>query len=169
MADVTVDLGIRLGTCVTIRATIVRSSSNMKAADGRFFLRITHVENRQLQSPLECAFGVHQFATDRVKLPSSDFGLHKLVTGKAAKSLTSEQIAQLEKGYVGNSVTLIVYETGGFRGMPNELPKDAPPVAGLWIPLRDADHCAGSTLADRSSPYGTKEATGPFRQYFHRN
>jgi hypothetical protein len=122
-ADVTGQLDVPLGTCVPIRATIVRSQSGTKAAEGRFFLNVTHVQNRQLRSPTECGFYVHQFATENVKLAIDNFALHKLVTGRAAKSLTSEQVAELEKGYVGKSVTLIVYETGGFRGMPNGLPK----------------------------------------------
>lgn len=123
MADVTGDLGVPLGTCVKVQATIVRSDKS-KGSDGRYYLKVTHVENRELRSPIQCVFDVHQFATDKVKLASGNFELHKLVTGKDARSLSDEQVAQLETGYVGKSVTLIAYETGGFRGMPDRLPKD---------------------------------------------
>jgi hypothetical protein len=124
MAVVIGRLGMPLGNCVEIRVTIVRSESNTKAADGRFFLQVTHVEGQELRTPMECGFSIHQFATDKVKLASGDFELHKLVTGKAAGSLSSDQITQLEKGYVGKSVKLIVYETGSFQGSPNRLPKE---------------------------------------------
>jgi hypothetical protein len=48
--------------------------------------------------------------------------------GKEAGELDSGQIAELQKGYVGREVRLAVYETGGYSGIPGNLPRDV----GVW-------------------------------------
>ena len=40
--------------------------------------------------------------------------------------MNSSQIAELEKGYDGKTVRLVVYEIGSFGGIPAKLPDDVP-------------------------------------------
>ncbi len=122
-ADIIGSLGVPLGACVPIEATITSGGLN-KADQGRYFLTVTHVADRQLAQPVRCSFHVHRSATSRVKLANGSFDLHELRTGKKTGQLDSDQIAELERGYVGSRVLLTVYETGGFDGMPRNLPRD---------------------------------------------
>jgi hypothetical protein len=130
-AEVIGRLGMPLGRCFEIAATVIRSDINTKASQGRFFLKVTRVEGRELDLPVVYDFYVHQFSTKQVKIAESDFALYELKNGKKAASLNAEQIAELEKGYVGTPVRLIVYETGGFRGRPNRIPGGGLPWADV--------------------------------------
>ena len=53
--------------------------------------------------------------------------------GQKTGHLDSDQIAKLEQGYVGKQVRLMVYETGGFSGIPRAIPGDFTPVAGSRV------------------------------------
>lgn len=117
-------LGVPFGVCVPIRATVSRSDSNSKASQGRYFLKVTHVDGKPLRRPSVCSFVQHRFATKNVKIANDDFELYELRNGKRAGSLSGEQVRDLEKSYVGTQLELIVYETGGFRGIPENLPKE---------------------------------------------
>ena len=41
-----------------------------------------------------------------------------------AKSQRQGSSKNLEKGYIGKEVSLLVYETGSYSGIPNKLPDD---------------------------------------------
>jgi hypothetical protein len=115
-------LGKPLGTVVEIEAKVIEGSElRLKQFDGEYLLRVTHVDGNKLDQP-----AVLQFSTgfSVVELANDDFSLYELKHHKKASSLNSSQISELQKGYVGRSVRLAVYEVGSFRGVPKGLPKD---------------------------------------------
>jgi hypothetical protein len=117
-SDVVGSLGLPLGTCARIQATIT-TRNLMKRDSGDYFLTITHVDGQRLPTPVVSRFFVHSQATRNVKLANDNFALYELRTGKKAGSLDTEQIARLEEGYVGRSVNVLAYQTGSFSGTPN--------------------------------------------------
>ncbi len=122
---VTGRLGLPLGTATEIQAEIFAGRETRRKADqSLYLLKVTHVAGEKLSGTPLLRFSVPRFA--RVKLANDDFGLYELKNGKRTGRLDSEQVAKLERGYVGKSVRLVVYEVGGFSGMPKDLPKDAP-------------------------------------------
>lgn len=137
-------LGHKLGTAVEIDAEIVAGHSlRMKAYDSLCLLNVTHVDGQKLDAPQLMRFTVPGFVS--VKLPNHTFALYELKHGKKATSLDSAQIAELEKGYVGKKVRLVVYEAGGFSGIPDSLPDDVP----IWADSRFRFSTALTVLAER--------------------
>lgn len=123
--DVIGRLGVPLGMVVEIQAVVVAGRElRWKQFDGRYLIKIESVNGRQLDEPEITPFSARSFA--HVKLANDSFELYKMKTGKKATSLDSEEITELEKGYVGQRKKLVVYETGGFHGIPKNLPKDVP-------------------------------------------
>lgn len=139
-ADVLGSLGEPLGTCFRIKATITKGDNLNKGEGGAYFLTVTEVENQKLKSPIRTRFGVHRFATKKVKLANNDFELYELRMGKKASSLTHEQVVQLQKDYVGKSVSLVVYETGSFNGIPHRLPESVGPWQDYGFGFKTALH-----------------------------
>lgn len=118
-------LGVPVGTVVEIRATIVAGSeTRMKQYQSSYLLRVSEVDGRPLQQPQLMEFSVPGFVN--VKLANDDFDLYELKTGEKAGRLDSAQIEEMQKGYVGKAVRLAVYETGGYSGIPDNLPDDVP-------------------------------------------
>jgi hypothetical protein len=119
------NLGLPLGTTVEIEADVVSGSSlRSKAFDSLYLLKVTHVDGKALNNPPLMRFSTPGFAS--VKLANHTFALYEMKHGEKATRLDSSQIAELEKGYVGKKVRLVVYEVGSFHGIPNQLPKVVP-------------------------------------------
>jgi hypothetical protein len=116
-------LGIPLGTVTEIRATIV--SGDSKGYEDHYRLRVTEVASHPLTRPMTIEFCVPSFVS--VNLARDHFELYEMKTDKKTGRLEDDQIAELEKGYVGKPVRLTVYETGGFFGIPANLPSDIIP------------------------------------------
>lgn len=85
---------------------------------------MTEVAGRPIGKPFNIEFTVPALAN--VKLARDPFQLYELKTGNKIGRLDSNQIAELEKGYVGNEMRLAAYETGGYSGIPRDLPQDVP-------------------------------------------
>jgi hypothetical protein len=118
-------LGIPLGTCGEIQAKIIAGRDlRLKQFDGVYLLSVTHVAGKELPTPLNLRFSPARGAT--VNLANDSFALHELKTGHKTGSLTDTKIRDLEKGYVGKTVKLTVYEVGGFSGIPQNLPDGTP-------------------------------------------
>jgi hypothetical protein len=118
-------LGLPLGTAVEIEAEVVSGQSlRIKGYDSLYLLKVTHVDGKELSKPPLLRFSAPGFAS--AKLANHTFALYEMKHGTKAKSLDSSQVAELEKGYVGKTVRLVVYETGSFSGAPSKLPKDVP-------------------------------------------
>ena len=116
---------VPLGTAIEIEAQIISGRKlRRKAYGSSYLLKVTHVGGKELDNCPLLTFSVPAFIS--VRLTNHTFGLHKLKTGKKAETLYSTQIEQLEKGYVGRTVRLLVYEDGQFIGIPRNLPKDFP-------------------------------------------
>ncbi len=125
-------LGVPLGTVTEIKAQIVAGDElRMKEYQGIYLLKVTHVAGVKLNKPplLRFSVSVPVRAFVGVSVASDHFGLYEMKNGKKAGSLDSEQIRELEKGYVGKTVRLVVYESGSFHGQPDKLPKDYPTPA----------------------------------------
>jgi len=122
-------LGVRLGNVIDIKATIVSGrETRRKALSSLYLLDVTEINDKQLAAPIRLRFSVPPIAD--AKLASTNFGLYKLKHGEPAKRLSSAQLDELEKDYVGSEVKLAVYETGGYSGIPNNLPADFPAWQG---------------------------------------
>ena len=119
------NLGLPLGTAVEIAAEVVSGRSlRRKGYDSLYLLKVTHVDGKELNTPPLMQFSAPGFAS--VELANHQFALFEMKHGTKAKSLNSSQIAELEKGYVGKKVRIVVYEVGSFHGIPSQLPKDVP-------------------------------------------
>lgn len=147
------NLGFPLGTAVEIDAEVVSGSSlRGKGFDSLYLLKVTHADGKELDAPPLMQFSVPGYAS--VELANHAFSLYEMKHGARAKSLDSSQIAELEKGYVGKKVRLVVYEVGSFHGAPNHLPKDVPVWADVGFHFstsltvlkeRDANSKSGKT------------------------
>jgi len=116
-------LGKPLGTVVEVEANVIAGSELLlKEYDGRYLLKITHVNGQKLDEPTILRFDT---GFSDVELANDHFSLYELKHGKKTGRLSSEQVTELEKGYVGKSVRLAVYEEGTFRGIPKNMPSDA--------------------------------------------
>ncbi len=119
------ELGIPLGTVAEIHASMVSGSeTRMKANEGSYLLRVMKVNGRPLTPPPLMRFHVPGFIA--VKLAKDDSELYELKYGAKTGSLSSAKIEELQKDYVGKQVRLAVYETGGYSGIPKNLPDDVP-------------------------------------------
>lgn len=151
-------LGVPLGTAVEIQARVVAGRDlRSKAYDGLYLLKVTHVAGRKLDDFQTVKFTVAGFVS--VQLARNAFELFHLKTGKRAESLNSKQVAQLENGYVGRNVRLVVYETGGFVGIPHKFPTDVP------VPASSGFHFATElvVLAERRSAAKSAPLVSPQR------
>jgi len=124
-ADVIGRLGVTLGTCVSIRGVAVSGDSlRAKGASGRYLLRVLEVDGRAIREPelfdYSCAPGYSGMPTDH-------FDHFRLIHGEPAHKLNGEQMAALEKDFVGTERRLIVFEVGWFVGMPSNLPEGVVP------------------------------------------
>lgn len=118
-------LGLPLGTAVEIEAEVVSGRSmRRKGYDSLYLLKVLSVDGKELSTSPLMQFSSPGFAG--VELANHTFALYELKHGTKAKSLNSTQIAELEKGYVGKEVRLVVYEVGSFHGIPDQLPEDVP-------------------------------------------
>ncbi|MBC8115525.1 MAG: hypothetical protein H7062_14160 [Candidatus Saccharimonas sp.] len=121
--DVIGDLGVPLGEVVEVQAVIVSGSeTRAKVLQGRYLLRIESVNGTTLDKPATKTFII--WPHSHVKIANDHWSLYELKTGRKTESSDSEQIKELEKGYVGKRVKLSVYESGSFEGTPHRMPKD---------------------------------------------
>lgn len=110
-----------LGTCGEIEATIIAGRDlREKQYDGVYLLSVTHVVGKKLASRVVLRFSTAPGVT--VGLARDGFELHELKTGKKTGTLTDATVRELEKGYLGKTVKLTVYEVGAFSGLPCNLP-----------------------------------------------
>jgi hypothetical protein len=119
------ELGKPLGVVFEIEATIYRGSDNRSKMDeDRYLLRVIKVDGKTLPQPVLMEFAVPGFVSS--DLASDEFQLAEKAHGKSDDGLSSDQVHELEKGYVGKTVHLSVWENGRFSGMPSGMPKQAP-------------------------------------------
>jgi hypothetical protein len=118
-------LGVPLGTVVEIDATIIAGSSlGRKGLDSEYLLKVSKVGSKSVAQPPICQF--HPSPFEKVNLARDDFSLHELKTGRKTGKLSAAQIEALQRGYVGKTYRLIVYEEGVFSGVPANLPENYP-------------------------------------------
>ena len=83
---------MELGTVANVSGTIISGSDlRTKAADGRYFLKISHVDGKQLEPPVILAYRIPGWVN--VKIPP----------------------------VAGESIELTVFEEGEFSGLPDGL------------------------------------------------
>jgi hypothetical protein len=116
-------LGIALGHVVDIRATVISGASlRTKRDSASYLLRVHEVGGRVLNPSPTLSFVLAPGSDAR--LANGHWALHRMRRGTEARSLDDRAIAELERGYVGTSVRLTVYETGSFGGTPSDMPAD---------------------------------------------
>ena len=116
------ELDVPLGTCADIQAKVIAGGElRLKQFDGVYLLSVTHVGNKRMTTPINLRFDKAPGVS--AKLAGDHFELHELKTGKKTGSLTDAKIRELEKGYVGKTVKLTVYEVGRFSGIPQKMPE----------------------------------------------
>ncbi|HYG78148.1 MAG TPA: hypothetical protein VEK08_24295 [Planctomycetota bacterium] len=124
--DVIGKLGLPLGHTADIEAEIVSGESmKMKEYWGRYLLKVSSVNGVPLRTQPILTF---QLPFGNGKLANDHFKLYEMKKGKRASSLSNLEIKEIEKGYVGSVVKLIVYEAGEFYGLPKVLP----PEVDVW-------------------------------------
>jgi len=116
--------GQPLGECVKLRAKIYEVDER-KGSNGDYLLLVSHVNDKELPRPVGgVEFTVTGLAVG--KIANDAFQLYQMRTGQKAKFLNTQIQEQLNVGYVGSTVEVIAYETGGFYGKANNLPKGIP-------------------------------------------
>ena len=128
-------IGVHLGKAVVIDVVVAANDqSGTKEASGHYFLKVKTVDGVPLKGNIFMPFVVRgskvddddPFASAGFSLPTDAFELYRLKNGRKAKELSSKDISELEKGFIGKEYKLLVYETGGYSGLPNSLPKHYP-------------------------------------------
>ncbi|MEX2212798.1 MAG: hypothetical protein WD768_01635 [Phycisphaeraceae bacterium] len=133
--DVIGKLGVPLGTVVEIQATIIAGRElRMKAYDGLYLLKVTHVGARLLEEPPVLEFSVPGFID--VELPSDHRSLVEMIKREEEKHPGRAKTNDIEKGFVGRTVKLVVHEVGTFSGLPRNRPNDVPVWADRGFSLR---------------------------------
>ena len=107
-------LGVPFGTIVKLHVRVVDGDSlQRKQYEGVFLLSILSVNDSILIEPL-----LLTFSDESGKLANDNFHLFQLRQGKRVKSLTSEQIKLLKKGYVDKKYTVIATRRASLMDYP---------------------------------------------------
>lgn len=120
-------LGVPLGEVATLEVTVFDGAElGGKYFDGKYLLKVTSVNGVTMKDPPIMQFSIRDFGKFNLskKLAKGPFELYQIKHGRKTGSLSTEQINELKKGYIGKQFRLKAYETGGFQGIPS-LPKEA--------------------------------------------
>jgi len=115
-------LGMPLGSPAVIKAVIVDGETMKdKIHSESYLLAVIEVNGSLLQDKPVLEFSLNhsldvELAVDNIELINM-FG--------EGDDLSEEYVNGLKKKYVGKEVSLLVYETGHFSGVPNDLPDNA--------------------------------------------
>ncbi|ODA30977.1 hypothetical protein [Planctopirus hydrillae] len=117
-------LGLPLGTVATIDAVVTSGDeTRVKAYQGLYLLTVTHVNGQPLEKPPLMRFVVDSLSST-VNLPHDKPPL--LFGAKQEGGNPTASQKEIEKEYVGKTHRLVVYESGGYAGIPDNLPKGVP-------------------------------------------
>ncbi|MBA4030556.1 MAG: hypothetical protein C0478_06650 [Planctomyces sp.] len=117
-------LGLPLGTVATIDAVVTSGDeTRAKAYQGLYLLTVTHVNGKPLEKPPLMRFAVDSLSST-VNLPHDKPPL--LFGAKQDGENPAASQKEIEKEYVGKTHHLVVYEEGGYAGIPDNLPKGVP-------------------------------------------
>ena len=132
-------IGVHLGKAVVVDVVVSNDDqSNSKAAQGHYFLEVKTVDGVPLKSKVFMRFEVRGGNTDdddlfgggagsgAFRIPTNSYELYRLKHGRQATELSSKDISELEKGFIGRQYRLLAYETGGYSGLPKGLPTHYP-------------------------------------------
>lgn len=132
-------IGVHLGKAVVVDVVVSKDDhSGSKAAQGHYFLEVRTVDGIPLKSRVFMRFQVRGGNMDdddpfgggagggAFRIPTNSFELYRLKHGREAKELSSKDISELEKGFIGRQYRLLAYETGGYSGLPKGLPTAYP-------------------------------------------
>lgn len=128
-------IGVHLGKAVVVDVVVAADDrSGTKASEGRYFLQVRNVDGVPLKSRVFMPFEVRggnldgddPFGGGGFSIPTNSFELYRQKNGRNAKELSSNEIRELEKGFIGRNYKLLAYETGMFSGVPKGLPKNYP-------------------------------------------
>lgn len=113
-------LPVPFGTIVKMRIEIVDTEElgnySFKCYPA-FLFRVKSIDSTPLAKPI-----IIQFESSG-SFPNNDFGLFKHLYKRDTGILNSNLIKEMKKEYVGKEFDIYGYETGAFRGIPNDYVK----------------------------------------------
>jgi hypothetical protein len=120
-------LGIPFGEIAKLEVEVYDGDTLLrKTYQGTFLLKINSINGKPLTDTLILRF------TDETKtLASDDFGFYELMYKKKTGSISYEQAAKIRKKYVGKKFIFMAYETGQFKGTPDEYFDYKPTIPGV--------------------------------------
>ena len=108
-------LTVPFGTLVKMNVEIVDGEElNDKGHQGSFLFRVKSVDSVILSKPI-----MFEFKDETGKFPNDEFELYKYLYGKKIGAISSDQIENMKKKYVGKEFNIVAFETGEFIGIPN--------------------------------------------------
>jgi hypothetical protein len=121
------DLGYPLGTPLEIDATIVSEMDHFETPTGHFLLKVTRVNEKELNPSVLMRFGVRPGLRNALVENEGQFDelcgfLRQPGNFLNSKPLSEEEIKTFERNYVGSRHKLSVYEAAHFEGVPEKLP-----------------------------------------------
>jgi hypothetical protein len=120
-------LGIPFGTMSKLDVEVFDGDSlGWKAYVGTYLLKINSIDDKKLTDTL-----ILRFTDETETLANDDFGLYQLIYKKKVGSLSSTQINNMKRKYVGKKLILMAYETGQFTGSPEKYFDYKPIVSGV--------------------------------------
>ena len=122
---VTGRLGVPLGKAITIRGVVVAGSLlGEKYLDGCYLLRVTEVDGKRLANPEILTYTA---APGYSGLPRNSLERFQRLHARKPSALSEVDEQAVGEGFVGTERQLLVYETGGFDGIPR-----LPPQVREW-------------------------------------
>ena len=121
------ELGIPLGSPAAIKAVIVDGATlKDKIHSESYLLEVIEVNGSNMEKRPVLEFSLrHSLDVD---LAANNAQLINKFGGEGNNGRGEDIVPSLKTNYVGKEVNLLVYETGKFSGVPNDLPDNAP----LW-------------------------------------
>ncbi len=109
-------LNVPFGTLVKLKVKIIDGDQlRKKLYVGTYLIEISEVNSMKLDDTIIMIF---KDATNQ--FPKDDFELYEQLYGKKIGRLSSEQIENMKKNYVGKTYDILAYESGKFVGMPQK-------------------------------------------------
>ncbi len=128
------ELGVDLGVAVRVKGVVIAGHElGFKAAEGRYFFRVTEVEGKKPEAPLVMALSKEMYQSG--PLADNPYNLSVIKYGKKHEELTAKEKQELEEGYVGKEFQVVVYETGKFDGFVDSPYEERGEIAndGFWF------------------------------------
>ncbi|MCP4784730.1 MAG: hypothetical protein GY903_03040 [Fuerstiella sp.] len=124
-------LGVPLGKIVSIEATVVSNAEVRRKVGGPFFLRVTAVDGKKLETAVDCEFWVpRSYIGRKVHVAPDAEGFRRLFGVKPGTVIRWDDYERIAPDYVGSNVKLSVFCRAMISGIAYS--RYPPPE---WYPL----------------------------------